>query len=158
MHYRYRYRYIRYFLYLSSIISFNLKNQLELSEEILQVCPQLQLTYCLPVVAEQHQACLGDHAGSAGSGNLQGLTFSCGTAIHQTGAVESHFLQKERHKTAFWQRQPLVNLNSCYCHCKVLCVLLASDFTGSLGTSVLSIRANHFYTSSGNQFISTSSK
>lgn len=94
---------------------------MELSEEILQVCPQLQLTYCLPVVAEQHQACLGDHAGSAGSGNLQGLTFSCGTAIHQTGAVESHFLQKETQNsilakaTSCKPQQLLLSLESPVC-------------------------------------------
>lgn len=60
-------------------------------------CPQLQLTYRLSVVPEQHQARLGDDAGSAGSGDLQRLTFSCGAVIHHAGAIECHFLCTKWH-------------------------------------------------------------
>ena len=60
----------------------------------------IKLTYRLAVVAKQHQTCLGDDAWPAGSGDLQGLTVSCRAVTHQSGAVESHFLQEIRHKTA----------------------------------------------------------
>lgn len=59
-----------------------------------------KLTYRLGVAAKQHQARLGDDAGSAGPRDLQGLTVRWGAVIHQSGAVESHFLQEERHKIA----------------------------------------------------------
>lgn len=95
------------------------------------MCPQLHSTYRLPVVAEQHQACLSDDAGSASSRNLQGLPVGCGTVIHQTGAIESHFLQNEWHKTDYLDFTAIV--------------LLAFGFTGSSVTSVLSSGANYMY-------------
>lgn len=59
-----------------------------------------KMTYRLAIVAKQHQACLCHNAGSAGPRDLQGLTISCRSIIQHTGAVESHFLEKARIKTA----------------------------------------------------------
>lgn len=57
---------------------------------------KLSLIYRLSVVAKQHQAILGDDPGSAGSGDLQRLTFSSGAVVQHAGAIEGHFLHARK--------------------------------------------------------------
>lgn len=63
---------------------------------ILEQFPEINNpTYSLAVIAKQHQARFSDDTRLAGSRDFQGLTINCGPIIHQRGAIESHFLQRE---------------------------------------------------------------
>lgn len=55
----------------------------------------INIIYRLAVIAKQHQARFSDDTRLAGSRDFQGLTINCGFIIHQRGAIESHFLQRE---------------------------------------------------------------